>query len=360
MVRLSIDLKFAQSLDDLGLYEISDQIYNDLSFRYAQRASSNIDPKILRSKGFQILQNVLKDGVRGLDVYSDLIYIVADVPSAVITKFVPESNPLRNTLLDLNYKYQRGIDISYQAKQSFEGLKKLQPVGELAAKSSSNIVQKLSNIAAKNPELAQKTNRFIGVLSRYFPRINSALTGGVLARLNPGIVALAFSYPKIKEYIELSAAGKFQSEVWDDADKRAEFIEIVANVIGGFMVKIPGLNMIGGALMAIGTLSSLGRMGINRFVGPDDSQKAIGEMDTGINDLDSFMAFYKKSDPEVKSTIKILMKTIKMNPTIKIVQILSMPQVANLPWVKNQSDTKNQLKFTQLKALILGAKKLWS
>lgn len=327
MIRLSANkcLHYAEILDEYEFYEEAD-FYTKIA--NVKLAEVPYDPKRLPS------------WIRETSKPEELMMsgMMAPVKALERSKLKRKQKDL---ILDASFGSLDLGDVATSTPEAYKSLKS---------------IKSFSNLLAKNPAAAQKAEGFLAQLATKFPKI------GKFVKMTPligVIINLYLSRKDIAKYIDLISQGKFEL-IWNDAEERAKFIELVLMTIAGVLTSpmvatpFPGLGAVGAALYAFSSASSLGRQGIDaylRYSGEKDENKdKLSKMSDNADEI------YQEADPEVQEAANKAMKMLKINPNLKNIQIINSPEFSKYKWLTNRTTSENQLKAYMFSKLITSLK----
>ena len=363
-------LKAADNLDKSGFYHESDALtYIKLSQKdntdtsYGRRSLiknkqtvqlQTGTPLNISPRAQAVLKKIATDGIGTLEVLKEWYALANNVPRTVIERYPGLSPKTRNLLLTAGDYADQGLDFAQLVKNDFAPLKS----AATGLAKVTGVAAKASEIAAKNPKLASAAAKLITPLARFFPALQNVASGGFIGPWAGIIITLAFSYPKIMEYLKAANDGTFKQKYIDDAEERAQLFELMSNLVGQRLLLIPGMQVIGGALLGASMVSSGGRQLAQKMYG-DESRDKIATTNFIANTKADFVNLFRSSDPEVQKVAQPIFKMIRQNPYMKNIEILNLPEVTNVSWVKDKSSTANQLKYAQFMGLIISLRKIF-
>lgn len=341
-------IKISDGLDKQGFYKESDAIFNS---RLAQTKNKSVVP----ANAERMLKTFASQGIRTIEQLKEWYVIANNVPRTVIERYPGLPTPVREKLLIAGDYADRGLDFASLVKNDFAPLKSTaQFIGK-----TTGLAEKAAEIASKNPKLANAAAKLIAPLGRFFPALQRVISGGFMGPWAGIIITLAFSYPKIMEYLKAADDGTFKAKYIDDVNERAQLFELLSSLVGQRLLLIPGMQVIGGALMGASMISASGRELAEKMYG-DKTREKISTSNFIVNTKADFVNLFKTSDLEVRKVAQPLFKLIVQNPYIKNIEILNLPEISNISWIKNKSSSENQLKNAQFMGLIISLKKILS
>lgn len=341
-------IKIANDLDRQGFYKESDAV---MDFRLAQQRNRIVLPP----NAEKMLKTFATQGIKTVEQLKDWFIIANNIPRTVIERYPGLPTPVREKLLIVGDYVDRGLDFATLVKNDFAPLKSTaQFVGK-----TTGLAAKASEVAAKNPKLASAAAKMIAPLGRFFPALQRVVSGGFMGPWAGIIITLAFSYPKIMEYLKAAGDGTFKEKYIDDANERAQLFELLSSLVGQRLIMVPGMQVIGGALLGASMISSSGRQLAEKMFS-DESRDKMNTSNFIVSTKADFVNLFRTSDQEVRKIAQPLFKLIVQNPRIKNVEIMNLPEISNIPWVKDRSNSQNELKYAQFTGLLFSLKKILS
>jgi hypothetical protein len=173
---------------------------------------------------------------------------------------------------------------------------------------------------------------------------------------------------EIAKYFDLINNGKF-NEIWNDAEERSKFIEIVLLTIAGGLT-IPAVAAIpvygqmlyatGTALYAASSALSLGRTAIDAYlVGTGEKNAVTEQISKEDYSLQAELGTMLQGvAPDVKKVAAIISRYLKNNPAAKFPEIFALPELKDYAWVKTHTAPEDNLKYNKLMQIVLYMRKL--
>lgn len=216
-------------------------------------------------------------------------------------------------------------------------------------------IKKITDLVARNPNAAQKATGTLAKLSTVFPKLSKFLKFTPLIGV---VVNLYMSRQDIAKYIDLIAQGKFDA-IWNDAEERAKFIELVVMTIAGVLtspmiaVPFPALGALGAALFAFSTASSIGRTGIEASMTLSGEKNRFTEeiSETEFGSGQDIEELKKSVMTDVRLAAEDMEKYLNANPNVKNIDLIRIFE-NKYKFLKNPVSPGDQLKFSQWKNLM--------
>jgi hypothetical protein len=315
MIRLSAQncISYAELCDSYGFYKEADFYEKMYNLRFSQ-ANYNYDKQPNWIKEDSILE-------KGLGK-------VFEVPAKALdkTKLNKKQKDLASSAL---FGSMDLADIATSGPEAIKGARK---------------AKELLNIAKSNPGAAKTVEKTIEQVATKVPIFKKLM--GSLPFIGI-LVNLYMSRKDIAKYFDLINQGRF-NEIWNDAEERAKFIELVLLTIASAItippvVAIPVYGQIfgavGAALYAFSSASSLGRSGIDAFLRwsgeKDDTLEEISKEDFSLKaDINTLI---QQAPEAVKQAASVVAKYLMSNPTARWPEITSYSEMKKFTWLNGTS-----------------------
>ena len=338
MIRLSAQncISYAELCDTYGFYEQADFYEEMLNIRLSQ-VNYNYDKQpawVKNQSAFETgMSKAFELPIKALDK----------------TKLTKKQKDLASSAafgaMDL-------ADIATSGPEAYKGIKKAK---ELAA------------AAKANPAAAKTIEKTVEQLATKVPIFKKLM--GSLPFIGI-LVNLYLSRRDIAKYFDLISQGKFD-EIWNDAEERAKFIELVLLTVASAItippvVAIPVYGQIfgavGAALFAFSSASSLGRSGIDAFLRwtgeKDDVLEEISKEDFSLKA--DIITLIQNAPDDVKQVASLTANYMTKNPNARWPEITAIPEMKKFPWVNNPSTPEGKMKNAKLLQIMNILKKLAS
>jgi hypothetical protein len=327
MIRLSAQncISYAELCDTYGFYKEADFYENELSIRLAAEYNYDKQPNWIKQ------DSILEKGLGK----------VFEVPATVLdkTKLNKKQKDLASSAI---FGSMDLADIATSGPEAIKGARK---------------AKDLINAAKSNPGAAKTVEKTVEQLATKVPIFKKLM--GSLPFIGI-MVNLYMSRKDIAKYFDLISQGKF-NEIWDDAEERAKFIELVLLTIASAItippvVAIPVygqiLGAVGAALYAFSSASSLGRTGIDAFLRwtgeKDDTLEEISKEDFSLKaDINTLI---QQAPDAVRQAASVVAKYLMSNPTARWPEITSSPEMKKFTWLNGTSPEArlNTMKLMQI------------
>jgi hypothetical protein len=225
--------------------------------------------------------------------------------------------------------------------------------------------KELAELVKNNPGAAEASKKAAQQIATKVPVLSKVLSAapfiGVLANLY-------LTRKEIAKYFDLINNGKF-NEIWNDAEERSKFIEIVLLTIAGGLT-IPAVAAIpvygqmlyatGTALYAASSALSLGRTAIDAYlVGTGEKNAVTEQISKEDYSLQAELGTMLQGvAPDVKKVAAIISRYLKNNPAAKFPEIFALPELKDYAWVKTHTAPEDNLKYNKLMQIVLYMRKL--
>jgi len=242
-------------------------------------------------------------------------------------------------------------DVAFSAPQAIQAAKK---------------AKELATLIKNNPAAAESAKKAVQQISTKVPVLGKLMS---IAPFIGVLINLYLTRKEIAKYFDLINNGKF-NEIWDDAEERSKFIEIVLMSIAGVLtlpviaaIPVHGQIMFatGTALYAVSSSLSLGRTAIDAYLVSTGEKNSVTEQiskDDYSLDAYEIAPIIQGASQDVKDAAKIVSEYLKKKPSAKFPEIFALPELKNYAWVKSHITPEDNLKYNKLMQIVNILRKL--
>ena len=130
----------------------------------------------------------------------------------------------------------------------------------IASQAKSSLVE-LKALASKYPSQFEKIKVVVGELSKKIKPLSTIAKGIPVALI---FLQLYLYKDDIRRYFDIIASGRI-NEIFNDAEDRAHFVVLLADLVSSFTILFPPLAALSSALMAISFGTTVGLHGIDKY-----------------------------------------------------------------------------------------------